>query len=368
MSPRSFLTLLVVTIAVVVVAAVLIVTDSGGDTGSGVGGDLMFPRLAAEAADVGEVIVETTAYRIDLRNRDGNWVAADIGDYPIVPDAVAQIIAALSQMTIVDGKTDNPDWYRYVNVDDPTADLDPGVTPGTHITVNAGNGDVLADAIFGAAANSIGYARNGGSFVRRAGEARAWLVTGGVNIPGFEQDWFGQLFSIPGTNIAEIAIFLGEEMVLDAQKTNFDTGNYDLTYLSPDIGPTGATANNNGLRGLAQGIVSTSFESVRPADGVTFADDARTIRFMTRDGMQLDVRLGEADGDVWVTYAASAPDGSDAAAQAASINARSAGWAFKLLSYRITALTRDFTDLFDPPAAEEAAPTPTPLIPVLPGR
>lgn len=369
MSPRSFFALLAVTVVALVVAAVLIVTDSGGDNVPNVAGDPMFPALAEHVEDIGEIVIETKSYRLDLRNVDGRWVAANLGNYPIVPDAIAQIVAALSQMTIVEDKTANPDWYHFIGVDDPTADLPAGVTPGVHITAVATNGDVLADAIFGNASASVGYARDGGSFVRRAGEAQAWLVTGGINVPGFQQDWFGQLLSIPGTQIARITIFLGEDMVLDAEKVDLATGDYELAYLAPSLGPAGSTANDNGLRGVGQGVVSTSFEGVRSADSVTFADDARMVRFTTTSGLQLDVKIGEADGEIWVTYNASAQDGGDAAAEAAALNARAVGWAFKLVSYRTSALMRDLTTLFDPPApAEEAPPAaPLPILPLLPG-
>ncbi len=369
MSPRSFFALLAVTVVALAIAVALVVTDSGGDNLPNVAGDPMFPALAENSQDLSELSIETRTYRIDLHKVDGTWVAANLGDYPVVPDAIAQIVAGLSQMTVVEDKTSNPDWYQYIGVNDPTADLPAGVTPGVHIRAVAANGDVLADAIFGAASASIGYARDGGSFVRRAGERQAWLVTGSINVPGFEQDWFGQLLSIPGPQVERITIFLGDQMALDAQKVDFDTGDYNLVYLDPSIGPAGSTANDNGLRGIAQGIVSTSFEGVRSAESVTFADDARLIRFTTISGLQLDVKLGEADGDIWVTYQASAPEGSDAAAQAEDINARASGWAFKLLSYRTTALTRDLATLYDPPAAPEEAPpaAPLPVVPLLPG-
>jgi hypothetical protein len=370
MSLRSFLGLLAVAVVAAVVAIVLIVVEQVSAESPSVGGTPMFPALRDQIEDLQQVVIETNRYSLTLENRDGTWVAADLGDYPIESDPLVQIISSLTDMTTVEPKTSNPDWYRYIQVDNPADVTDPSVTPGVHIMARAADGATLVDAIFGAPSSSIGYARNGGTFVRRTDEAQAWLVQGAIQVPTFQEDWFSQLLSIPGTDIARITILLGDEVVLDAEKVNFATGDYELTYLSDQIGPAGSTANDNGLRGVAQGVVSTSFEAVRLADTVTFADDARTVRFVTSSGLQLDVRLGEADGDIWVTYQASAPEGSDAVAEAQSINERADRWAFKLLSYRITALNRDLTDLFDPPAVEEEAPAsaPAPLFPLpLPG-
>lgn len=350
MSPRSFLIVVAVAVVALIAAIVVVVTDdSGSVTYAGVG-DQAFPEFADRIDDLARMEIQTSRYELSLEQRDGEWVATNFGDYPVDPEPLLSIASELAAMTVIEPKTDREDWYQFINVVDP-ADDEEGLA--IRVTATATNGDQLLDTIIGRPARSAGFTRFGGVFVRSVDDEQAWLVEGTVRAPDFIQDWFEQLFSVPGTDVASVTVLAGDEVLLSAEKVDFETADYELTFLSEELGPQESTAEDSEIRGVTQGIISTRFDRARALDTVTFADDARAVRFVTRDGMELLARLGEADGEIWVAYEVSAAEDSEAAALAEAIAARTDRWAFLIPSYRVGALNRPVETLFvapEPPA------------------
>lgn len=369
MSRRAFLLLLFIAVVVTIAAAALTVSSQVRDNANDGVGEPMFPAVAARDIEVAQLTIVTPRYELTFERRGDIWVTLSLGDYPARSEPVAEVLAALANMTTVDPKTDNPEWYDYIAVGDPEGDF---ANPGNRVIARAADGTVLADGIFGVRSISIGYTRVGGTFVRRTDEAGAWLVEGQMNVPAFLPDWFPSLLSVPGTNVARVSVMEGGRLVLDANKIDFDTGRYQLTYLDPSIGPVRSTTEDNAIRGVTQTLVSVSLESARPKTEVTLPEGARMFRFTARDGLVLEVTVGDFEGATWVFYAASAPEGTEAANVARDINGRTADWAFRLPEYRVAAMMRPLANLIVPPPEPAAQPlggqqAPA-LIPLVPRR
>lgn len=357
MSPRSFLILVVLAVVAVVVAVVLILVADEPGFENPRAGEVMFPTLA-EAIDedpnnLTQIEIETPSYTITLERNDLEWVATSFGGYPVKIEPVIEIVSSLTAMTRVEPKTANPDWYGFVGVVDPSE-----ATSQESIRIAASNsdGEELMNSLFGYRSGSIGFTRFGGMFVRPVSEEQAWLVEGVIEVPSFVQDWFESPVSIPGTAIASVAIFSGETMEFRAEKVNFDTADYELTFLSDTFGPEGTTAEDSQIRGLTQGIVSTIIEDARPIDSLELSDTDRVVRFETREGLTLDIRLVEADGETWLVYEASAEPGSQAEELAAQITQGTDRWALRVPSYRVDALSRPIDDLIVVPEVPAEQP------------
>lgn len=362
MSPRGYITLAAATAIALIAAIVLIVTEQLQASTDRHGTDLMFPALAERQAEITQVSIDALRYDLVLEKRDGQWVAVNNGDYPVRSEPIDTMIAGLATLVEYERKTDNPDNYDLLHVVGPGDDRD-----DTRVTVIAANGDVLMDAILGKEAVAIGANTRGGMYIRRVDEDRVWLAEGAARPPTFTSDLFDMLFNIPGRDVGRLTILAGDTVLFDAIKTDFATGDYELEYLDPSIGPAGSTANDSAVRGMSQAIVSTTFVNVKSADDVTVAPDARTLRYVTQQGLSLSVTLAsDADGTTYVIYTASAAPGSEAEAQAAEITAATHGFAFELQPGRLITFTRDIHELFTPPPPAAPAPEPAPAAPVVP--
>jgi hypothetical protein len=351
-SPRGFVILLVVTV-VAVLGAILITVQPTVRATDTVAGEQMFPDLAADGAEAGEVTVVTPQYTIAWQRRDdGTWVAPERGDYPARKDMVANLVASLTRLVKLEAKTAIPDWYQYIRVGDPAATPPTGVA---RVTVTSAGGDALADVVLGARSFSIPASHTrGGMFVRAADEAQSWLVEGTASVPTELSEWFGTIVDIPASDVTGFAILRDGKTVFEAKKTDETNGVYELAYLDPAEGDAGSVANSNSIRSTASGIVGLRAEDVRAIDSLTPGEDVRTDRFTTSSGLQLDVTVFSAEGKTWATFKASAPEGSDAAATAADIGSRTAKWAFQLNSSVATRLAQPIANLVQRPADPNA--------------
>ncbi len=371
MTPRAFLSLIIVTGIAVLAAIVVLVSEQIASSAAQRGGSLMFPELQAREGELSQLTIETSRYTLVLAYRDGRWVSVDRGDYPVRSDPILQIVEALTELVAFEPKTTDAALFPEIMVVAPTPETaDAG--EGAHMQVLAVNGDVLADAIIGKPSASIGQRQRGGTFVRRVGEDQAWLAEGTVLVPEFLPEWFDVLLHVPGPDVGRVAILAGDRLLFDAVKTNFATGDYDLVFLDEAYTRPGIAADDNAVRNMTQAIVTTTFDNARPKDTVTVAADARTVRYETRNGLRLDVTLVMAEGEMWVIYTATAAPGSAAEAQAAAIQASTAQWAFKLPPGRYITLTRDIAllvmvpvEVRQTPFGQGAAPG-GPLVPALP--
>ncbi len=354
MSPRAFLVLLVATAVALLGAVGVVAVQPRLSATEIIDGDPMFNTLNQRIADLRTITVQAPSYEAAVENRDGKWVATDHGDYPTKDGVVADLVKNLTAMTKVEPKTDNPDWYQYIQVADPAAN--PTSTDGVRITASAANGDVLVDTIIGSPSSSISAAHGrGGTFIRNIGQAQSWLVEGTLVVPDTLADWFDPIVNIPGPNVASVAVLIGDKTVFEANKPDASTGLYKIVHLDESVGSSDMVANDTKIHNLTAGIVNVTIQDARSLDSITLGDSARTDRFTTTDGMQLDVTLVDADGDMWAIFKASAPDGSDAAKTAAKVNSVADGWAFKLGNVRIAGLTVKLSDLVQAPGGQPGA-------------
>ncbi|MGD9740176.1 MAG: hypothetical protein AB7S41_15820 [Parvibaculaceae bacterium] len=366
MTARAFLSLLALTVVAVIGAIVVLVIEQSNVVVAARGGSLMFPELAEERAQVTQVSVDALRYDITVEKQGDRWVAIDRGGYPVRSEPVEQLLTAMAQVTEFEPRTDNEARYAEIDVAGPGE----GITgEDMHFVAQTGDGDVVADAIVGAPSRSIG--NRSGTFIRRTDEAQTWLVAGAVFFPNFMAEWFDPLFSIPGPEVGRVTIWRGQDMIFDAAKTSFETGDYELQFLAEEFQQPRIEAEDNAIRNLAQAIVSTTFEDAVPRDSITVPADARTIQFQTRGGLILAITLVPDGERTWVLYDVSAVQGSPAEAEAADIRARTFDWAFQLPPSRIITLSREVAQLVRVPPEPQPGlgpgQTPAPVGPLIPG-
>lgn len=354
---KSFIALAVLTVVGLAAAGWAVWDEEQSNLARNLPKGPMFAELTAPGAAVGEIEVTAPDYKLKLVRKGDQWLAASNGNYPARADAADTLVKQVASLQLREAKTRNPLWYQRVHVED-------AGSPGSQskLVHLAGDGLQPVDLLVGNRSNSVGNDPTGATFVRRPGDPQAWLAEGVVTIPDILGDWFDQVIHVPGPQVQEVSILEGTTEVFDASKDNGATS-YTLKSVDPRYADKGKFANDSRVKGVEAGIVSVAVNDVRSADSVTFAPDARTVRFTTGDGLTVDARLGTADGKTWVTYAASAALGSTRAADADAIDKRARGWAFLLTQAKIDALSTPVDQLLQ----AQAAPQPTPDMPNMGG-
>src|SRR6185437_3344364 len=126
----------------------------------------------------------------------GHWVVVEKGNYPAAETKVRQLLLALSDLTLMEPKTELPDLYPRLEVDDP------GKGKATQVTVQDRTGQVVGEVIVGKRrADRLGTDKDG-VYIRRPGEARVWLARGSPDVSGDIASWLDRrIVDLPAARI-----------------------------------------------------------------------------------------------------------------------------------------------------------------------
>ena len=144
MSPRIFLTWLVVTVVTVVLA---IVVGLGRETASFdlVKREPVFEDLRENPDAAAKVEVKSRFGEFSLLREDDGWVTPDRADYPVQESDVRRLIISLADMRFVERKTANPERFYRLEVQD----IDQELADSAYVKVSNVDGKVLAELIVG---------------------------------------------------------------------------------------------------------------------------------------------------------------------------------------------------------------------------
>ncbi|MGK7296080.1 MAG: DUF4340 domain-containing protein [Candidatus Wenzhouxiangella sp. M2_3B_020] len=360
MNRNRFLLLVAVTLAAVVLVALL--GRPGGSTDDAVP-ETLLPALAGSVNDVEAVDIVAPGGRItvSLRRDEERWRVVQKDGYEAEFAQVLELLRTLAEVRIVEPKTSKPAWYPQLGVQDVT---DPDATgrrldfPGREIaSVIVGQSDPSGE----------------GSYARRAGEERSWLLDEIVEVPVDPVAWLEPgVMDIPSGDIAEVIVRHpdGETVQLKG------VGDQDRSFVLMGV-PEGREAGESFKRNaLANGLRSLNLEDVRRFEPPAPADRVRVL-FTTTDGLNFVAEVFERDEAYWVHFTVSperAPsvptlpeqddDGNAEAeadenrrlADAVAVDARLSPWLFGITQRRFDDLTPRLEDLLAPLPDDETGP------------
>jgi hypothetical protein len=332
-----------------------------------------FPGLSDALANAASIRVEGPSAIVSI-NKDsgGKWVVADRSNYPANADGVRAIANSLAQLTLIERRTADP--ARHAALDLTTGDGGNGHA----ITIQAADGSTIAALVAGKVQTQSVGTTPGTLYVRKAGEDQTWLARGGFAFPASVGATLDKtLFKIAPERIKSVSFApAGKKAYAIARETLYGK---DFTL---DTIPDGKEVNTAALAGPPGALAAPTFEDVLKADAVK-TEGASVSTFRTFDGLVLKVTLATGGaGDTYALFEASVDDKQaaaapapaegaakpDAAADAAAINARTAGWAYKIPGYVAATLMPALDMLVQdkapatPPADEapEGEPEPAP--------
>jgi hypothetical protein len=336
MRKRGLGFLAAVTLALV---AVMIWTLTIGEVGVSLAAPST-PALPGFADRLGEVasLAVTRDGFSETFTRDGDaWLAADKGNYPAASAKISQIVRSMADLTLVEAKTQKPELYPRLEVEDP------GKGKSALVTVKDRAGKTLAELIVGKRRYDRLGAGNDGVYVRKPGEVQSWLARGSLDVSGIPSSWLDRrILDIPDKRIAKVVLTQpdGARLVLSRAapdaKFAVEGAAADTKYRSDTATAEPAMA----LETLDLDDVAPAAKMPVPMQGVASAS------FTTFDGLTVDLRVLDRDKQNWVTIKASGTGPAEAEAKA--INQRVANWSYEIPRYKAERLQTKFADLLEP--------------------
>jgi hypothetical protein len=303
-------------------------------------GQLVFPDLTAKLASVKRVAIEGAGKTMILRPRpDGSWGIEDRGLYPVQTDKLRAMLTGLTLIRQVEPRTTDPALYGKIGVENA------GTAGGssTQVTLFDAKGNTIASLI-------VGHRRirsEGGLpdeiYIRRPGDRQSWLAQGALSVDADPQLWLQRdILSIKRERIAGVTV------TRDATTLDLTQQDGKLTLTSPAEHPA---LDPDKLDDVDGALDALTLADVAPATAEPGKPIATSV-FRTADGLAITIHLFRDGTNLWAQFAVAGKD-------AAPLQARLAGWTYRLGTWKEAQLAPTLADLEPTPAAG-APPTPPP--------
>ncbi|MCY4065659.1 MAG: DUF4340 domain-containing protein [Rhodospirillaceae bacterium] len=373
MTKTGFLILTAITAALIVGAVAL---RPAATTMAPSEGARFFPGLDGAALDaVDRIHVTAEGRKITLDRKDGRWTVRDKGGYPATFAKVKEALVSLSQLRQFERKTVDPSRYDKLDLGDP-AGKD---AKSKRLTAFAGD-KTVADVIVGKSnTKEILFGRSL-VYVRLPDDKQSWLAVGDPKLAAEVGDWLDRaVLDVKTGRIREAVLTAAagtdgdppDRVIVGKDKAGDDK--FRLRNM-----PEGREIKGERfLRYIGESLDNLTLEDVRPAGEVDFAGKAAGAAvFRTFDGLAVTAKLartGKPDEDdkYWMTFEAGVDEAAllkekpkkdsdlkpaaEVRKEAAAINARTAGWAYKVSSTVTRFLRYTMADILKPPPKEKAA-------------
>ncbi len=335
MKPRTFAALAAVTAVMLVIAITTYVSHSRVAEVR-VSGAALVPGLAAEAARIAKITITQGPKTLTLaRNKDG-WSLEDRGGYPAKAEPVRALLLQLANAELVEPKTRSTERYPVLEVEDPQA-----ADAKSHLVrLLDDRGQAIAEVIVGKRRGEAFGSGQGGTYVRKPGDAQSWLANAEINAPSEVRDWVQpSIIDIPAAKIASVAILIPGEEPLKIVRDASDSSKHALAAM-----PDGKKLKDNyAIGGIVRAAGSIELDDVRRAATAPAADD-NVAELQADGGLKVTLRLRKEGADYWLSVQAEGAEG-EAKKTAEDIMHRTQGWEFKVPAAKVTALLKRRADL-----------------------
>jgi hypothetical protein len=334
--------LIILASATVLLVAIAIIVLASGDRGvsRAAPGQPAFPALAAKLGDVMSVTVSRNGTTMTLIRDGDSWLVAEKGNYPANAAKISQIVRAMADLTLVEPKTQKPDLYPRLEVEDP------GNGKSPLVAVKDKSGGDLAHAIVGKRRYDRLGAGNDGVYLRKPGEAQTWLARGTLDPSGDPASWLDRpIIDISEKKIAKVTLTQpnGTKLVISRAAP-------DASFAVEDAPADAKFKSETTTSGPATALETLDLDDVKPAGELPVPDkDVVTASFTTFDGLTLDLRLIERDKTNWI--AISAAGSGSAEAEAKKVEDKVSHWTYEIPAYKANLLKTKLADLLEPPKA-----------------
>jgi hypothetical protein len=336
MHARSLILLASATAALVAIAIVVLASGDRG-VSRAAPDQSAFPALAARLGDVASVTVSRDGTTMTLIRDGDNWLVAEKGNYPANAAKISQIVRAVADLTLVEPKTQNPDLYARLEVEDP------GNGKSTLVAVKDKSGGDLAQAIVGKRRYDRLGAGNDGVYLRKPGEAQSWLARGTLDPSGDAASWLDrQIIDISEKKIAKVTLTQA-----DGSKLVISRSAPEAKFAVEDAPADAKFKSETATSGPATALETLDLDDVKPAGELPVPDkNVVTASFTTFDGLTVDLRLMERDKADWI--AISAAGSGPAEANAKKIEGKVSHWTYAIPAYKANLLKTKLADLIEP--------------------
>ncbi len=311
---------------------------------------LLLKGLADRINDVDRVDIVTAGDTVvaTLTRTAADWQLEQMDGYHADWPKLQGLLAGLAQAKVVEVKTDKPQYYAQLGVEDvSTQDAE-------SVLVKLSIGDEATGILIGHQAQG-----RAGQYVRLQDSVASALLDRTLDVSTEQLDWADKrIIDINASEVAEVEIIHPEGERLFVTRISADQTDFDLVGLPPGREIESSWSVNS----FASSMSLLDLESVRSVDSVDWLAAVR-MRLLMFSGMEIMADMVEADGHYLVRLNANHPAAQvvdfrnddiaqqaieDVAKSVAEINQRVSGWAYGIAKYKFEAMVKTREDILKP--------------------
>ncbi len=333
---RATLRLLGFVVAVLVAALFLIESKDDGDLPGA--GTALLPGMREVANDIDAISVTRAGQPpLSIVKRGSAWILPERGDYPADIARIREVLVAMTEATVVEAKTANPELHSRLGVDSPDNETSKGVL------IVASAGDRAFELIFG------NVAQQNFRYARANGEDQSWLIDQNPDIPTDAGDWLlADIIDVDADQVASVTINHPDGEMIAISKASAADSNFTVADI-PEGRELSYSTVANGIGGALNDL---DLDDVRSAETM---EDAVVTYFETFDGVRINTEVTEDDAGKWLALEVHLPAdvAIDNADQWQATADRVRGWQYRIADYKANLLTRRWDDILQAEETEE---------------
>ena len=306
--------------------------------------ETFFPGLSVKMRHVARIHIASKAKgSFDVTFiPDKGWVLPAMQNYPADFKQVRTLLVGLAGLETIRPETARADWLHYLDLGAPAKG-----GKGVAISLLDEKGQTIAALIAGKVRDLGGPNEDEGLFVRRPGVNQSWLARSVFEPKPDPNDWLNKtLLSVNRSRIEEADITPASGPAYIVRRTKPSEPDFELVNMPNGRQLTYPDAPDD----VAAAIDGFSFDKVARASQFDFAKAAQVVT-KTFDGLEITVAVIQKGSDYWATVSASA-DRDSAKKEARGIDARAAGWAYRIPAYKGTQFMTTLDSLLKPVATK----------------
>ena len=330
--------------AVAVLGSALVLTPPPAERRDMAAGGLAFPDLAERLQRAARIEIRKSDATLLLAREGEVWVLPGKGGYPVRPEKLREMLVGLTELRLAEPRTSDPEQYGRLGVDDPGR---PGST-ALLLRILDDGGSPLAELLLGRRRVRTQGNVPESIYVRRPGEAQAWLAEGRLAADADPQLWLDRdIANLPEDRVRRVAIRREEEPELVLAREGAAA---TLRVEQPAGAPA---ADEAALDEVARAFEMLTFLDVKPAAEAP-GEAIGESRFELSDGLAVTVLPHLEEGNVWIRLRAEGGE------EGARLQARWTPWVYQVGVWKLKAFAPRLDDLKPREAAPEAPPAGAP--------
>lgn len=328
---------------------------------------LLLPGLMDRVNDTSKLVIESKDGTVTILRDGERWKVEEFGGYPAKVELVRQLLFQLGELQIVERKTAKAENFPQLEVEDRSASN----AASRAVKALDASGQSLVDLLIGKSRPARAM-NPPGHYVRRVGEANAWLVEGELTLGTQATEWIETgVVDLPVDRVRQVSITPQDGKTIVVNKSSPEVQLFSLAEV-PAGHEVRARATVSSMGGL---LLDARLEQVLPAAQFAAQTPTATAVVETFDGLTATVRRFEHEGKGFLTLefahtpervVAPVPPPADApkpkemnegppptalkkpeevAEEAKTLNARVQGWAYRLPDFKTRLLEKKLDDL-----------------------